>query len=49
MVRPAERALHFVEIQRGPGMDRGIHVAEVPLVGRYLPVGVEIKAAQHEQ
>ena len=48
-VGAAERALHLVKIQRGPGVHRRIHVAEVPLVGGYLPVGVEIEAAQHEQ
>src|SRR5256884_3825069 len=29
-------------------MDRGIHIAEVPLVGRHLPVGVQIGGAEHQ-
>ncbi len=31
-----------------PGMDRGIHVAECPFIGRNLTVGVHIPFAQHE-
>ena len=48
-VRPAEGPLHLVEEERGPGVHRGIHIAEVPLVGGNLPIGVGIEAAQHQQ
>ena len=48
-VGAAERPLHLVEVQRGPGVHRRIHVAEVPLVGRYLAVGMEVQAPQHQQ
>ena len=48
-ILPAERPLHFIEIERGPGMHRGIHVAEVPLVGGNLPVRMGVEIAQHQQ
>ena len=48
-VRPAQRPLVLVQPERGPGVHRGIHVAEVPLVGGNLPVGVEIETAQHQE
>ena len=48
-VGPAERPLHLVEVQRGPGVHRRIHVAEVPLVGGNLPVRVGVEIAQHQQ
>ena len=48
-VRPAQRLLVFVQPERGPGVHRGIHVAEVPLVGGNLPARVEIEIAQHQQ
>src|SRR5215831_20599031 len=41
-VGAAQRVLPSVQIQRGPGMHRWIDVAEVPLVGRYLAVRVEV-------
>ena len=48
-VRPAEGPLHLVEEERGPGVHRRIHIAEVPLVGGNLPIGVGIETAQHQQ
>ena len=48
-VGPAQLLLVLVQPERGPGMHRRIHVAEVPLVGRNLPVRVEVEAAQHQQ
>ena len=48
-IRPAEGPLHLVERQRGPGVHRRIHIAEVPLVGGNLPIGVGIETAQHQQ
>ena len=48
-VRPAQLLLVLVEAERGPGVHRRIHVAEVPLVGGNLPVGVEVEIAQHQQ
>ena len=44
-----EVALHLVEEEGGPGVDGRVHVAEVPLVGRDLPVRVGVEAAQHQQ
>ena len=41
--------LDLEEVEGGPGMDGRVHVAEVPLVGRDLPVRVEIQAAQQQQ
>ena len=48
-VRPAELLLVFVEPERGTGVHRRIHVAEVPLVGGNLPARVDVEAAQHQQ
>ena len=48
-VRPAEVPFHLVQIERRPGVHRRIHVAEVPLVGGNLPVGVGVETAQHQQ
>ena len=33
---------------RGPGVDGGVDVAEVPLVGRDLTVGVYVPLTQHQ-
>ena len=48
-VRPAQLLLVLVQPERGPGVHRRIHVAEVPLVGGNLPARVEVEAAQHQQ
>ena len=48
-VRPAKFLLHFEERERGPRVHRRIYIAEVPLVGGHLPIGVGIEIAQHEQ
>ncbi len=48
-VLASQVALHVVEEQGGPGVDRRVHVAEVPLVGRDLAVRVGVEAAQHQQ
>ena len=48
-VGATEGALHIVEEEGGPGVHRGIHIAEVPLVGGNLPIGVGIETAQHQQ
>ena len=37
------------DAQRRPGMDRRVHVAERPLVGRQLPVGMHVPFARHDQ
>src|ERR1700751_318846 len=39
-VRPAELSFDIKEEQRRPGMHRGIDIAEIPYVGRDLPVGM---------
>ena len=44
-----EASLHFVEKQRRPRVHRRVDVAEVPLVGGHLSVGMAVQAAQHEQ
>ena len=51
--RPGRRRLLAVDLEhppRGPGVDRRVDVAEGPLVGRELPVGVHVPLArqQHE-
>ena len=33
---------------RGPGVHRRIDIAEVPLVGRNLAVGMQVRIAQHQ-
>ena len=48
-VLATEVALDLVEEERGPRVDRRIHVAEVPFVGRDLSVRVAVEAAQHQQ
>jgi hypothetical protein len=41
--------LDLIDAQGGPGMHRRIHVAERPLIGRDLPVGMHIPLAQDER
>src|SRR5208337_2942940 len=48
-VGPAQLRLNSVKKQCRPGVDRRIYVAEVPLVGRDLSVGVGIQVPQHQQ
>ncbi len=48
-VGPAQLLLVLVQPERGCGVHRRIHVAEVPLVGRNLTARVEVQAAQHQQ
>ena len=48
-VLPAQVLLELVEEQRRPGVHRGVHVAEVPLVRGHLTVGVAVEAAEHQQ
>ena len=40
--------LDLVDAQRRPGVHRRIDVAERPLVGRHLPVGMHVPFAQHQ-
>ena len=37
-----------VDEERRPGVHGRVHVAEVPLVGRDLPAGVQVRLAQHQ-
>ena len=37
-----------IQEQARKGVDRGVHVAEVPLVGGHLPVGVLVGTAKHQ-
>ncbi len=41
-------AIDAEDTQRRPGMDRRVHVAEIPLVGGQLPVRVQIPLAQQQ-
>ena len=41
----AQGLLGAMEEQRRPGMDRRVHVAEVPLVGGHLAAGMQVDAA----
>jgi hypothetical protein len=47
-IGPAQRLLHLVQVERRPRVHGRIHVAEVPLVRRDLPVRMEIEAVQHQ-
>ena len=40
--------LGAIQEQARKGVDRGVHVAEVPLVGGHLPVGVLVGIAKHQ-
>ena len=44
----AQGLLGAMEEQGRKGVDRRVHVAEVPLVGGHLAVGVEVRAAEHQ-
>ncbi len=44
----AQGLLGAVQEERREGVDRGVHVAEVPLVGGHLPAGVQVDTAQHQ-
>src|SRR5215831_7289137 len=46
--RTVQGLLGAGEIQGGPGVYRRVHVAEVPLVGRDLTVGVEVVPGEHK-
>ena len=46
---PAEVSFRLVQEERGPGVHRRIHIAEVPFVGGNLPVGVGVETPQHQQ
>src|SRR5215813_336867 len=48
-IRSSKTALHFEKVKSGPRMNRRIHVAEVPLICRNLPVRVTIETAEHQQ
>ena len=44
----AQGLLGAMQEERRKGVDRRVHVAEVPLVGRHLAVGVQVGAAEHQ-
>ena len=44
----AQGLLGAVQKESGKGVDRRVHVAEVPLVGRHLAVGVQVGGAEHQ-
>ena len=44
----AQGLLGAVQEERREGVDRGIHVAEVPLVGGHLAVRVQVDALEHQ-
>ena len=48
-VAPPEVPLDLVEEVRRPGVDRRVHVAEVPLVRGDLPVRMGIEALEHQE
>ena len=44
----AQGLLGAVQEERRKGVDRGVHVAEVPLVGGHLAAGVQVDAFEHQ-
>src|SRR5262245_32951498 len=44
----SQRPLGTVQEQRGPGMDRWVYIAEVPLVGRQLAARVQVESLEHQ-
>ena len=44
----APRLLGAAQKESCKSMDRGIHIAEVPLIGGHLPVGVQVGRAEHQ-
>ncbi len=44
----AQGLLGAIEEHGRPGVDRGVHVAEVPLIGRYRTAGVLVDSAEHQ-
>ena len=44
----AQGLLGAVQKQGCKGVDRRVHIAEVPLVGRHLTVGVQVGGAEHQ-
>ncbi len=44
----AQGLLGAMQEQGRKGVDRGVHVAEVPLIGGHLPAGVQVDAAEHQ-
>ena len=44
----AQGLLGAVQEQGRPGMDRGVHVAEVPLIGGHLAAGVQVDGLEHQ-
>ena len=44
----SQRLLGAMEEQRRKGVDRRVHVTEVPLVGGYLTVRVQVRPAEHQ-
>src|SRR5262249_20403167 len=41
--------LDFVDPPRGPGVDRWVHIAKVPLVGWNLAIGMHVPLAKHQR
>ena len=44
----SQRLLGAIQEQRRKGVNRRVHVAEIPFVGGHLAVGVQVGAAQHQ-
>ena len=44
----AQGLLGAMQEQGRPSVDRGVHVAEVPLIGGHLAVGVQVNPAEHQ-
>ena len=44
----AQGLLGAMQEEGRPGMDRRVHVAEVPLVGRHLTAGMQVDPAEHQ-
>ena len=44
----AQGLLGAVQEERRKGVDRGVHIAEVPLVGGHLAAGVQVEPAEHQ-
>ena len=49
VARAGPLLLQGIHEQGGPGVDRRVHIAEVPLVGRDLSIGMEVQIVQHQR
>ena len=43
-----QRLLHAIGVDRSPGLNWRVDIAEIPLIGRYLPGGVQIDLVKQQ-